>query len=484
MTGVDAHLPDWLEIEHHHRWRGVLLGNGASMVHWPRFGYASLFEVACSLGAPAALTPGDRALFAKLDARWNFEHVLHDLAVARRVVEALGRRRRTMAAIDERYRHIREALIAAVQAVHVPYGTIVPTTLERIAAYLAKQRYVFSTNYDLLTYWAIMRTPTRFADFFLNGEFDRAVGRLYPRRTRVLYPHGALHLYRTLRSGPRKNQHRDGANLLARFGRPIGGEDTFPIVVSEGDARQKRMAIEESPYLSFAYEELAAFDDPLVIFGSHLGEPDQHLVEAIVAHPERPLAVSIRPAADADVKRMKHHYGEVLSVVREILFFDSTTHPLGDPQAFVWGGPMDPSAITAQLAPLKTVVLTCPRCTEQAFVIGRASRCWACGYPKDPGRLPRRSIELALRRGRFRVESRDARRPPFRCPACTEPTLVNVGLKRRGMEHDTFHCFRCGAGWPPGALAPCPSCDALYDRRARGARACPACTPPRASGTT
>ena len=159
------------------------------------------------------------------------------------------------------------------------------------------------------------------------------------------------------RSGTRKNQNKDGADLLERLGQPIEGEDIFPVFVSEADAPQKTRAIEDSAYLSFAYEELDAFKTPLVVFGSYLGPRDQHLVDAIAKHPSRPIAVSIRPGDEVRVKKDKAHYAEVLSSVKELLFFDSTTHPLRDPQAFVWSSPMGSEEIAAQLAPIKTVLL-------------------------------------------------------------------------------------------------------------------------------
>jgi ribosomal protein L37E len=469
----DAHLDDWLEVAGKHPWKGVLLGNGASMVLWPKFGYRTLFQVARNLPTSAALTNIDEDLFDRLEAGANFEQVLHDLAIAARVTSALDQ---DPAPIETRYAHIRAALIEAVNTVHVPYSRVSLTTLKRMAVYLGKHDSVFSTNYDLIVYWAMMRDSTAFTDCFLHGEVDPSLAR--SGRTKVYYLHGALHLYRTLHSGTRKNQNTDGADLLRLFGQPVSGEDIFPEFVSEGDANQKRAAIEQSPYLSFAFEQFESFRKPLVIFGSRLGDEDRHIVDAILQHRARPVAVSIRPSDDTWVKREKHRYaGSFANLTQPILFFDSTTHPLGDPQAFVWGESLTHTQIADQLRPVRTIVLDCPRCNRRAFVVGRRPQCWSCGYPVEPRRTMQGFIEQSLKSGTYVVLNNENQKPPFRCNQCGEDTVVNVGLKRRPWEHDPFHCFHCGAHWPPGTLRLCSRCGVnFYDARIRGAQGCSQCS--------
>lgn len=442
------------------------------MVLWPKFGYRTLFQVARALPGSAALTDLDDDLFDRLDAGANFEQVLHDLAIAVRVATALSLDPHP---IEARYAHVRNALIEAVNTVHVPRARVSLSTLRRMAAYLATLDSVFSTNYDLIVYWTIMRDPGQFTDCFLHGEVEPSL--VTSHRTKVYFVHGALHLYRTVHGGPRKNQSIDGADLLRLFGQPIDGEEIFPEFVSEGEADQKRAAIEESPYLSFAFEQLESFKKPLVIFGSGLGDQDRHIVDAISRRRTRPIAVSIRPGNETWVKSEKYRYaGLFAGLTQRVLFFDSTTHPLGDPQAFVWGNPLTEDEIAAQLGPVKTVLLDCPRCSRRTFVVGRRPQCWSCGHPTEPKRTMRGVIERALSIGAFTVLSSDSHRPPFTCDQCGEDTLVNVGLRRRGWERDPFHCFHCGNSWPPGALCLCARCGVnLYDARVKGAQGCSNC---------
>ncbi|MBK8246520.1 MAG: DUF4917 family protein [Gemmatimonadetes bacterium] len=117
----DASLNAWSDIATLHSWESIVLGNGASQAVWRRFAYSSLFDVAKTAGTAAPLSSEDCDLFAALGAQANFEAVLGALLTARTVGQALNH---TTAALDERYRSISEALVAAVHHVHVPWAVL------------------------------------------------------------------------------------------------------------------------------------------------------------------------------------------------------------------------------------------------------------------------------------------------------------------------------------------------------------------------
>jgi hypothetical protein len=149
--------------------------------------------------------------------------------------------------------------------------------------------------------------------------------------TKVLYVHGGLHLYEL--SGSRAVKRVAGAeNLLDAFYR-IAEKQTsaIPLVVAEGNAGEKLAAIGASPYLSFAYDRLVSFDEPLVVFGHGLGASDQHITDAIARWRSRHLAISIRPQGEDHVKAEKARYHQKFPAA-EIAFFDAATHPLGSPE--------------------------------------------------------------------------------------------------------------------------------------------------------
>lgn len=65
-----------------------------------------------------------------------------------------------------------------------------------------------------------------------------------------------------------------------------------------------------------------------MVFGSGLGEQDQHLVDALNRNPSRPIAISIRKdgRSDEEVRLEKRKIRAGLDA--PLYFFDSSTHPL------------------------------------------------------------------------------------------------------------------------------------------------------------
>jgi len=68
---------------------------------------------------------------------------------------------------------------------------------------LLSYMFVYTTNYDLLMYWAIQRDIDRFNDMFRlrNGELIFVPDSELQERTCLLYLHGALHLISRPRRG-------------------------------------------------------------------------------------------------------------------------------------------------------------------------------------------------------------------------------------------------------------------------------------------
>jgi hypothetical protein len=119
-------------------------------------------------------------------------------------------------------------------------------------------------------------------------------------------------------------------SLLNQFGKPIAGDKTArPLLVTEGSAADKLSAIEDNVYLSHARERLAQRPEPLVVFGSSLSQHDAHLAEALSENPDRPVAVSMLPGPEEELLPLQVDiYGRLKA--KPLLFFDASTHPLGD----------------------------------------------------------------------------------------------------------------------------------------------------------
>lgn len=320
----NAKLLDWDQLATH-EWKTLVIGNGVSRAVWDDFKYPSLYDVAVHAVAGSALTPDDQALFAALGDTRHFEGVLGALFTASVVNDALSL---PIGVIKKRYQSIRKALIAAVHRVHIPWSMMPTATLLTMRAELVKYGYVFTTNYDLLIYWAMMADSSDdFRDYFWSLEFDISDTEVWKAKTRVLYLHGALHLYYSLDGRTSKEVAGPGANLLDLFGkRP----DSVPLCITEGTAAQKMSAIARSDYLSFSLEKLSRRRGALVLLGQGLGESDAHVAAAIDRGGERDIAVGIYPSSTKHIVREKAHYRKVLPEAT-LHFFDSRSHPLTAP---------------------------------------------------------------------------------------------------------------------------------------------------------
>jgi hypothetical protein len=231
-------------------WPTLLLGNGASINIWAEFSYSQLLQRA-RLNAPATQVFSDLSTV-------NFETVLESLWHAERVLTALNRKSRDVTVL---YEHFRSELAAAVRRVHVPWDRVPSATLTALAKAMDSHHLVFTLNYDLLTYWALMENTgnTSIGDYFWNygNVFDPTNTGLAGSRTGLLYLHGGAHLWQDSVSGKSGKWTSQGSGLLSSLSsnfllRP----NRQPLFVSEGTSAQKMRVIRRSEYLSFARQQL------------------------------------------------------------------------------------------------------------------------------------------------------------------------------------------------------------------------------------
>jgi hypothetical protein len=317
--GVGAYgLADWSELANGSLWPVSLLGNGASRAVSEVFAYDSLL-------AEANLADADLDLFETIGTS-NFEEVLRALDIARFVCQQLNH---NDAGVQARRDGIRQALATTIHNHHVGWQQAAGWRLTEIRAALRDFSAVFTTSYDLILYWAMnYPAPDGFIDHFWHmpdNHFDAADSPTWNDRTVVYWLHGGLHIYRWGSDGTAKRVN-DGAALLGQFAE--GG--FLPLYVAEGTAEQKRRAIRDSDYLSFCLRSLESDDRAIAIVGHAIGEPDQHLVEAISCHPDRRVAYGVYPTTQLEVDATRARIQQRLNN-DAVEFFDSTTHPLGAP---------------------------------------------------------------------------------------------------------------------------------------------------------
>jgi hypothetical protein len=335
---VDHNLENFISLDG--AWTGILLGNGASRAISSGFAYDSLFSVAQSPSLSNPLLAHEIEIFTQLDTT-NFERVLSALDQARYINRILGL---DYTRIVNAYDRVRVGLIEAVHAVHIPWANISLTTLTAIRSTLRQYQFVYSTNYDLLNYWSFMQNTSGFIDFFFGSTFDVSNTDVWdPAKTRMLFVHGALHLYRSA-GGTIKRTSGIGPSLLQAFGDPLGDDQNpIPLFISEGTSKDKLRSIHSSDYLGFAYSELVRHEGGLVILGQSLDPTyDQHLIDAIKGRRRRRLGIGIYRGTRTDTEIIAEKvewYRKFQELDFSIDFFDSSTHPLAAPSLSVAGTP-------------------------------------------------------------------------------------------------------------------------------------------------
>lgn len=250
---------DWNNIELGNN-SSLMIGNGSSIAVSQRFAYQVLFERAVSRGF---LQERQRQVFDVLDTS-NFEEVVRVLDQTQNILQVLDQNA-DIHIMNETRNAITAALRRIIGNIHPTQAEVGANRLDAMRESLLSYRAVYTTNYDLLAYWSLMRETDAFIDFFFGGEFSRdnvEVHAVNATRTRLLYLHGGLHLIPEANGVVGKL-----VNGIEGILQQIQNGENIPLFVAEGTAAQKQEAIARSPYLTFANSQLRNQTGQLVIFG-------------------------------------------------------------------------------------------------------------------------------------------------------------------------------------------------------------------------
>ena len=324
-------LKKWADLKDDFQWDTLVVGNGFSINIWRDFAYSRLFE-------QATLDSAAHRLFSDFETE-NFETVLEALWHAERTLIAL---KRQTAGVTKLYEHVQSALFQAVRQVHVPWRCIDRPRLQQISDAMRSYRFVFTLNYDLLTYWAAMQRGVNLAirDFFWSDchTFDMSDATLEDDSTGLLYLHGGIHLWQDSesgRTGKWTTTKGSGVALLTSLQASVSSiRSRRPLFVSEGTSAQKMAVIRRSDYLTYALQTLSEDASNTVVFGTSFGIQDKHIAAAITAGRKREIAISVRPGTQEQNEATIANYRASLPR-HQLHFFDSTSHPLGDPSLTV-----------------------------------------------------------------------------------------------------------------------------------------------------
>lgn len=259
--------------------RTLLTGNGFSRARFDaEFDYQMLRDVAVKHVPSVAWE-----LFEELQTS-NFEEVLGLLSRSAKVAAILAKRRLVSESLAVEFgdrvldqaRLLREGFIRAMAATHPETVEPGDGSFAAAAAFLRRFRYLFTLNYDLMTYWAlaehakVTKDWALFPDGFRGSELRWAtLDDLWELkiRTPVLYLHGALHLAEELKESGlvcSKLSSKWGKKLTDQVKTRLAG-GRAPLFVLEGTSPAKVARIDSSEYLRYAFRQFRHLVTPNLV---------------------------------------------------------------------------------------------------------------------------------------------------------------------------------------------------------------------------
>ena len=337
--------------------RNLLLGNGFSIACNPEiFHYDSLFKQ-----ADFSLLPKVKASFEALGTQ-DFEVVIRSLEQGAMLVPIYGGSAGAAAEMKENAAALKELLISTVAGNHPEKpGDIAESRYWACRSFLAyflageQQGRVYTLNYDLLLYWALMHDDNPFSGNPAELNFNDGFGdddddpdaeyvvwkaETTANKQCVHYLHGALHLYD---AGAELNKYtwsRKGIPLIdqARTAMDAG---MFPVFVSEGESKGKLTKIRHTAYLQHSLKSFRSVMDlknqALFIYGHSLDKNDAHIMSRIGRGKCPKVYISLYGDPDSVDNRRIIGRAQEIAAMRHarspmtLAFYDAST-------AKAWGG--------------------------------------------------------------------------------------------------------------------------------------------------
>jgi hypothetical protein len=315
----------------------LLLGNGFSRAcRDDIFAYGALFDRAdfkkCS--------PKARRAFEVLNTT-DFEVVMRALRHTAALLELYAREAdpalRKQLLGDAKA--LREVLVRAIADSHPAQpADISPDSYVRCRKFLARFGDVYTLNYDLLLYWAIMqeqlapelrfddgfRTPDGGVEEYVTWEVEKT------DKQNIFYLHGALHVFDAGHVVQKYTWINTGIRLIDQV-RDALKRGLYPLFVAEGESEKKLDRIKHSDFLARAYRSFAKIGGTLVILGHSFADNDAHILQRIARGKVAKLLVGVHGDPESAANRRLMRRARDLALGRlerrplSVEFFDSTT---------------------------------------------------------------------------------------------------------------------------------------------------------------
>jgi len=202
-------------------------------------------------------TPRLEALFEELQTN-DFEIVIQHLLNAARVVEVYRPKLPRLAArLRKDAELVKTALVEAVAKHHPdrPYD-IEERCYQRCREFITQFHHIFSLNYDVLLYWALMQDEIDEIDYACDDGFRHPdqdpnlpwVSWQQGQKANINFLHGALHLFDQSTDIIKYTWSKTDIPIVDQI-RSALDEDKYPIFVSEGTSASKWRKIMHNAYL-------------------------------------------------------------------------------------------------------------------------------------------------------------------------------------------------------------------------------------------
>ncbi|MCG8671531.1 MAG: DUF4917 family protein [Pseudomonadales bacterium] len=280
--------------------RHALLGNGFSISCRPDiFVYGKLFERADF----SDLSPSAKLAFEALDTQ-DFEKVIKVLRDASAVLTAYkGSPTTLIQQLQKDADGLREVLVQAIASSHPEWpGEIDDAEYKSCRKFLSNFDSVYTLNYDLLLYWAVMHdddneTKIKSDDGFRTSENDFDSEYVVweagtSRGQNIWYLHGALHVFDAGAEIQKYTWINTGQRLIEQI-RDALERSYFPLFVAEGTSMEKLDRIMHSEYLAKGKRSFSSIGGALFIHGHSLAANDEHFLKAIEKGKTRHLYVGL-----------------------------------------------------------------------------------------------------------------------------------------------------------------------------------------------
>jgi hypothetical protein len=271
----------------------LLLGNGFSIAYDHQiFSYNALHRFIEEI---------DNQLLTKLFEIVNtkdFEVVMQQLDNFCELIDVFGTDKELRLQITDAISQLQNSLLDAIQSLHPEHVFEIPEEKSKACAAFLKHFFdndgqVFTSNYDLLLYWVLMRNDIKNAvdgfgrdrenpdEYVPEDEIEYSELRWgkHKEYQNIHYVHGTLPIFDTgihIVKEQYDNEHYLLENVKERLDRK-----EYPIFVTAGSGKEKLTHILHNRYLTHCYEELSQITGSLIMFGFNFGENDRHIIDAI-----------------------------------------------------------------------------------------------------------------------------------------------------------------------------------------------------------